>query len=71
MMYNVFPSESEALEAEQADTDSLGLPGGVTIRWAIPNQRLDGKWVYPVCPSSTHTYTTELFDNSWFPTEEI
>ena len=42
-----------------------------TTSWAIPYQRItDNKWVYPVCPSSDVTYTTEEFSPLWVPSEE-
>jgi hypothetical protein len=42
-----------------------------TTRWAIPVQRLDGKWAYPVCPCADYTgLTVEVFDPANYPSEE-
>ena len=42
-----------------------------TIVWSIPVQRLDGKWVRSVSPTSTATNRTiETKDSSWFPSIE-
>jgi hypothetical protein len=64
--YHVFNTEQEAIAAE-LDIRSLGgLPRvGVnaktgqpqpnkqkTERWAVPQQRLDGKWIFPCIPLS-------------------
>ena len=42
-----------------------------TTCWAKPFQRVtDNKWVYPVCPDSDKTYTTDTYDPSWRPEED-
>lgn len=73
MMYNVFDTEQEANEAQSYDYQSWiavnNNPSYVatTTAWAIPQQRItDNKWVYPVCPTSDATYTTEEYDPIWF-----
>ena len=73
-MYNVFDNEQEALNAELIDYNmymtnhqkSEAYAKG-TARWAIPKQRLDGKWVYLVCPDGIQTYTQEEYSEDWFP----
>lgn len=60
MKYRVFVTEQEALDAEQQISISMGYakPGinaatgeiesdVLTIRWAIPQQIVDGRWVFP------------------------
>ena len=46
MKYLVYDTEAEAISAEAAITESKGFTGNVTSRWATPQQRLDGKWVF-------------------------
>ena len=99
MLYYVFETESEATQAEQAISQVGGAPiVGInaltgqpepnkqkTERWAIPMQRLDGKWVFPYVGderiseyptdvkdqfNSTFTYTLEEYSSDWFPIEE-
>ena len=56
-----------------------------TLRWAIPRERLDGKWVFPVVPESLSSqypdhiknyfnenfpHSIEIFQSDWFPSEE-
>ena len=72
-MYNVFNTESEALIAEEVDYNlyitNHSNPekyAQQTIRWAIPMERLDGKWVYPVCDEGILTHTQEIYSNDWF-----
>ena len=60
MKYKVFATEAEALVAEKAISESLGYskPGVnaktgetvhdvLTLRWAVPQQITDGRWVIP------------------------
>jgi hypothetical protein len=98
--YHVFETEQEAIDAE-LDIRTLGhLPRvGVnaktkqpapdkqkTERWAVPQQRADGKWCFPCVPTQSwtgvvtyeqvqewyanHPNTIEEYDRSWFPTDE-
>ena len=98
-IFYVFNTEEEALIAEaqisllgsapivgkNAKTGQLDENKTKTIRWAIPKQRLDGKWVFPKINdeillqypqeiidgfNSTHNYVLEDYDSSWFPTDE-
>jgi hypothetical protein len=56
-----------------------------TERWAIPRQRLDGKWVFPRVPAAERAkfpaskkqdydinfpHVVEIYQDSWFYTEE-
>lgn len=41
-----------------------------TTAWAVPRQRVDGKWVVKVEPGKIMRWLTEEFDPDWFPTEE-
>ena len=75
-MYNVFNTEQEALNAELIDYNMYitnhSNPEAYaqqTIRWAIPRQRLDGKWVYPICGEGIKTHTQEKYSSDWFPVE--
>jgi hypothetical protein len=60
MKYRVFGTEQEALDAERAISEELGyakagvnaatgesVPDVLTLRWAIPQQIADGRWVFP------------------------
>jgi hypothetical protein len=60
MKYRVFPTEAEAVAAEQAISTAMGyskpgvnaatgaiVPDAVTTRWAVPQQIADGRWVFP------------------------
>ena len=96
MEYYVFDTEQLALDAEAAintiggapitgNRSSDGLPQPdkqKTERWAIPKERLDGKWVFPrVIESIRETYseevtsgfdsnfphTIEIYNSDWFP----
>ena len=96
--YLVFNTEQEAIDAELhirqlgqfpiVGVNALTLQPsqeGLTTAWAIPQQRLDGKWVFPVVPDpplsayadeeslfrTTHTFTIEDYQESWFPTGQI
>jgi hypothetical protein len=60
MKYLIFATESEALAADATISAAMGLPkpgvnaatgepdwSAPTLRWAIPRQILDGRWVIP------------------------
>ena len=93
--YYVFDTEAEALAAEAYISQAGGVPiiginaatgqpmpnAAKTERWAIPAQRLDGKWTFPVVPdaivaaypeavqiyfATNFTYTIETYSESWF-----
>ena len=99
MDYLVFTTEADALAAEQyiATAGSAPIVGTnaqtgapvptkqTTDRWAVPVQRLDGKWVFPRVPAelyahmpqsvvddfnTNHPHDVEQYDAAWFPTEE-
>lgn len=77
IQYYVFETEQEALSAEMdistignfpiTNVDFNGVPQldkQKTERWAIPIQRLDGKWVFPRVPIEiAHTYPQEVLQN--------
>lgn len=96
MLYYIFETEQIALDAENYISQLGGAPlTGVnaltgthepdkckTIRWAIPQERLDGKWVFPYVGddrisqfpqtildyfSTNFPHGKEEYDNSWFP----
>lgn len=99
MEYYVFSSEQTALDAESYITQVAGYPvAGVrasdgqprpdaqkTERYAIPIERLDGKWVFPRIPQSirdqypqsvkdnfnnSYPHTIEVYNPNWFPSDE-
>jgi hypothetical protein len=99
MMYYVFESQSLAIAAEEyicqvanmplvgvnASTGELSPTSQRTERWAVPEQRLDGKWVFPVVPISiavnfsqsvidffniNFPHQFEEFQNEWFYIED-
>jgi hypothetical protein len=60
MMYRIFDTEAEAVAAEAAVSESMGfatpgisaatgevVPDVLTVRWAVPQQIADGRWVFP------------------------
>lgn len=61
MKYRVFATEQEALDAEKVVSDSIGCvkvginaktgepdpTATMTTRWAVPQQIVDGRWVFP------------------------
>ena len=60
MKYLVFAAETEALAADATISAAMGLPrigincgtgepdpSAPTVRWAIPRQITDGRWVIP------------------------
>jgi len=96
MLYYVFKTEQHALYAEKYISQLGGAPiTGVsasthkqqpnkckTTRWAIPQERSDGKWVFPYVgddrvsqfPQTILNYFTtnfphikEEYDSNWFP----
>jgi len=78
-MYNVFDTESEANTAQEIDfqlwktnamlTCNCPKYWETTTAWATPQQRTDGKWVYPLCPEGDQTHSQEELQDDWFPTE--
>jgi hypothetical protein len=45
--------------------------GRTTTAWAIPRQRIDGKWAYPIYPSADYTgYTIEEYNEDNYTTGE-
>lgn len=76
MKYLVFNAEQEALEAEEQISRSMGFAkAGInaktkqpepnkqsTIRWAVPQQIADGRWVFP----SPNDEGIES-ENNWWP----
>lgn len=75
MKYRVFDTEEQALAAEHAINTAMGYskPGvnaktgevvlsALTVRWAIPQQIADGRWVFP----SPDDEGVEAGDD-WFP----
>jgi hypothetical protein len=98
--YYVFDDEQTAIDAEAYICQVAGVPivgrnaktgklepnKAKTERWAIPQQRLDGKWVFPQVPDAVSAkfppevataFNTnfpnvkEDFDSSWFPAPEL
>jgi hypothetical protein len=78
MKYKVFATEAEALAAEAAISESMGyakagvnaktgetVPDVLTLRWAIPQQIVDGRWVFP-----SHDDDGVESEASWWPVEE-
>jgi hypothetical protein len=98
--YYVFNDEQTAIAAESMICQlgqtpitginaATGLPEPTkqkTERWAIPQQRLDGKWVFQRVPESmranipeeqqqafntNYPHIIETYNPEWFNTEEI
>lgn len=79
MKYRVFATEQEAIDAEHAIAQAMGLAKvGVnaktgqpdptatkTERWAVPQQIQDGRWVFP-SPDDEG----EEASGDWFPEPE-
>lgn len=80
----VFDTEAEAEAAQDVilqvhraagniDIDGqTDLPADpqITVRWAEPRQREDGKWIVPVPPMECGiTATQEPYAEGWFPAE--
>lgn len=95
--YYVFNTEQEAINAELQirELGNFPLSGvnamtgevaqeGLTTAWATPQQRLDGKWVFPRIPenlrqqhadkinlfASNNVFTIEPYSPEWFPVLE-
>jgi hypothetical protein len=95
----VFTTEAEAIAAEAYISQAGGVPivglnaktgepmpnAAKTERWAIPQQRLDGKWVFPKVPDAivaqypeavqvyfgtTFNFELEAYNDTWFATPE-
>lgn len=75
MKYLVFDTEAEALAAEAQISAGMGfskpginaatgevVPDALTIRWAIPDQIADGRWVFPSPDDSGVEH-----ENEWWP----
>lgn len=60
------PRKGRNAATKQIDNAAVG-----TERWAIPVQRLDGKWCFPRCPEAdpSRHFTVETYDPAWFPQE--
>jgi hypothetical protein len=98
-LYYVFETEGLAIAAEAMICQvaqvpivgvnaKTGLPEpnkAKTERWAVPQERLDGKWVFPIIPDAIASQypaevasafntnfpnTREEYDQAWFPVEE-
>jgi len=96
--YYVFNTEQEAINAELqirqlghfplvGTNAATGEPSqdGSTTAWAIPQERLDGKWVFPRVPESLrnqhaeaisqfiadNVFTIEEYSQDWFAVTEI
>jgi len=79
MKYRVFQTEAEAIAAEAAISAGMGYsapginaatgevqPDVLTVRWAIPQQISDGRWVF-VSPDDEGVEA----EADWWPQEEI
>lgn len=73
----VFATEAEA-NAQQAIDYAAHMAAhsdnskytAETVRWAVPVQRLDGKWAYLVCPHSDYSgLTVEDYSPENYPAE--
>jgi hypothetical protein len=73
------------ITGRNAKTGKLEPNKAKTERWAVPQQRLDGKWVFPIIPyeiaitfppevsdnfNTNYPNVKEEYDNAWFPVEE-
>ena len=96
--YYVFDKEQTAIAAEKWISNAGGLPRigknaktkkdapnkCKTERWAIPQQRLDGKWVFERVPlverekfpksaknefDVKHPHVIEVYSDTWFESE--
>lgn len=73
MNFNVFDTEAEANTAQEACFQAWKTANPapseywtITTAWCQVRQRLDGKWVYRVCPDGSQTHTQEVYNSSWF-----
>lgn len=76
MKYRIFETEQEAIDAEHAIAQAMGLAkvgvnaktglpdptATMTTRWAVPQQIVDGRWVFP----SPDDQGVEA-DEDWWP----
>ncbi len=46
MLHLIFETSREAVIAEKEISQAKGYPKFGTVRWAIPQQRPDGKWYF-------------------------
>jgi hypothetical protein len=78
MKYKIFATEAEALAAEATLSQEMGyakpgvnaktgqpVPDVLTLRWAIPQQITDGRWVFP-----SHDDEGIESEASWWPVDE-
>ena len=78
MKYKIFATEAEALEAEAIISQAMGyakpgvnaktgqlVPDVLTLRWAVPQQITDGRWVFP-----SHDDEGIESEASWWLVEE-
>jgi len=78
MKYLVFDTQQEAIDAEADISRAMGyakagvnaatgesVPNVLTLRWAIPQQIQDGRWVF-----SSHNDDGVESEASWWPVEE-
>ena len=76
MKYLVFNTEQEAEDAEALISAKLGYskaginaltgkvePNILTTRWAVPQQTIDGRWVFPSPNDEGEEYQVEWFIN--------
>jgi hypothetical protein len=70
----VFNTLEQANTKQEADYNVFcnGVTEGkTTTAWAIPRQKIDGKWAYPIYEPSDYTgYTLEEYDETNYPTGE-
>ena len=96
--YYVFNTEQEAINAELQIRQLGNLPllginaatgqpeqEGLTTAWAVPQERLDGKWVFPRVPENlcnqhpdaikqfiaNNIFTIENYSPDWFPSTAL
>ena len=78
MKYKIFATEAEALAAEAAISQAMGyakagvnaktgetVPDVLTLRWAVPQQITDGRWIFP-SPDDEGIES----EASWWPVDE-
>ena len=78
-LFNVVDTEQEAIDGTVYDNEAFiaSIPHqdvdylNITQRWAYYSQRLDGKYVWPVCPASDAVYPTEEYNTSWFADSQM
>ena len=80
MKYRVFNTESEAMAAEAAISKSMGysrpgvnaatgavVPSVLTVRWDVPRQIADGRWVIVSPDDNTGIEAAP----DWWPTQNM